>query len=381
MASSDDPAPLTLNVRTLRWKTALPGAGSSSPVVFGDKVFITCFTGAEDAAVVRHLLCLDRSTGKVLWKDAVAAGREDDYRGYLTEHGYASSTPAADADAVYAFFGKSGVHAWGHDGKKLWKADVGSRSDPKGWGSGAAVTLYKDLVIVNASSESRSLRALDRRTGKEVWKAAASGLALAFGTPVVVEDVIVLAVPGELWGLNAATGKLRWYASIAPDGNVAPSVAGGGGLVFAIGGYTGKGTVAVRPGGKGDVTRSHVVWTIRPSSYVPSPVYHDGRLHWIDDEGMAMCVEAATGRTLYRERLPIRGGSGKPVYASLVRAGGHFYAVTRRGGVFVFPVGPKFELTERNAALDDSAFNATSAVADGQLFVRSEKFLYCFHGK
>ncbi|MGL4550464.1 MAG: PQQ-binding-like beta-propeller repeat protein, partial [Gemmataceae bacterium] len=233
-ASCDGPAPLALEDTTLRWKTPLPGPGSSSPVVSGDRVYVTCFTGADDpASLARHVLCLERATGKILWKDAVPAARDDEYRGYLAEHGYASSTPAADADGVYAFFGKSGVHAWDHAGKKLWKAEVGTRSDPKRWGSGTAVTLHRDLVVVNASSESRSVRALDRRTGKEVWKAEASGLALAFGTPVAVGDDLVLAVPGELWGLNGATGKLRWYAAIAPDGNVAPSIAAGGGMVFA----------------------------------------------------------------------------------------------------------------------------------------------------
>ncbi|MGL4554746.1 MAG: PQQ-binding-like beta-propeller repeat protein, partial [Gemmataceae bacterium] len=141
-------------------------------------------------------------------------------------------------------------------------------------------------------------------------------------------------------------------------------------------------TVAVRPGGKGDVTKSNVAWTISLSSYVPSPLFHEGRLHWVDDEGMATCVEAATGAAVYRERLPVRGaGGGKAVYASLVRAGAHLYAVTRRGGVFVLEAGPKFKLARRNAPLDDSAFNATPAASGGQLFLRSEKFAYCFQGK
>lgn len=381
-AASTDAVPLTLDASTLLWKVTLPGPGSSSPVVIGNRVYVTCFTGADTpTSMTRHLLCFDRVTGKPLWKDAVAAVRDDEYRGYITEHGYASSTPVADDAGVYAFFGKSGVHAWDHAGKKRWQAEVGTGSDPKRWGSAAALVLYKDSLIVNAASESRSVRALDRITGKEQWKSAASGLSSSYSTPVVLGDELLLPVPGELWALNATNGKMRWYAAIAPDGNVSPSVAVGGGLVFATGGYTSKGTVAVRPGGKGDVTKSNVVWSIRSSSYVPSPLYYDGRLYWVDDEGMAVCVDATTGDSLYRERLPLRGSTGKAVYASLVRAGKHLYAVTRRGGVFVYPVGAKFNVEQRNPPLDDSAFNATPALAGSQVFLRSDQCLYCFQSK
>jgi outer membrane protein assembly factor BamB len=381
------------DAKNLRWKAALPGPGSSSPVVIGERVFVTCYTGygasADDPGdpknLVRHLLCLGRADGRVLWSADVPATRpEDPYRGYLTEHGYASGTPASDGTAVYVFFGKSGVLAYDLDGKRLWQTGVGTESDNRRWGSGSSPVLYKNTVIVNAASESRSVRALDKTTGKQVWKAEAEGLDLSFGTPALVElpsgrAELALAVPGELWGLNPDTGKLFWHADVRMSGNVAPSAVAHNGVVYATGGFDGRGSVAVRAGGKGDVTRSHVVWSARESSYVPSPLVADGRLHWVDDTGMAACLDAATGKVIYRERLPARGDAagGKAVYASVVLAGDKLIAVTRTAGAFVLAAGPKFRVVAANRLSDDSDFNASPAVADGELFLRSNQAIYC----
>src|SRR5947209_18539583 len=250
------------DAKNLRWKAALPGPGSSSPVVVGGRVFVTCYTGygtsADDPGdpkqLTRHLLCLSRADGRTLWSAAVPAARpEDPYRGYLTEHGYASGTPASDGEAVYVFFGKSGVLAFDLNGKRLWQTSVGTESDQRRWGSGSSPVLYKTTVIVNAASESRSVRALDKATGKQVWKAEAEGLDLSFGTPALVElpggrTELALAVPGELWGLNPDTGKLLWHAAVRMAGNVAPSAVAHDGVVYATGGFDGRGTVAVLAG-------------------------------------------------------------------------------------------------------------------------------------
>ena len=385
------------DTKNLRWKTALPGRGSSSPIISGERVFVTCYSGYGDGTegssvdkLRRHLLCLDRSSGKILWDQAVAAELpEDPYFGYLTEHGYASSTPVTDGQRVYVFFGKTGMLAFDLTGKQLWKVNVGKESSNRRWGSGASPLLYKNLVIVNAAEESRSVRALDMLTGKEVWKAESDSLELSFSTPALVDGGggrtdLMVAVPGQIWALNPDTGKTRCYADTGIGGNLSPSVVAGDGLIFVTGGFPQQGTVAIRCGGKGNVTQSNVVWSSEVASYVPSPVVHGGNLYFVSDQGFATCMEAKTGKVLHRERLPgftpgARGG--KPVYASTLLVGKHLYAVSRRKGTFVLDATPQMPVVAQNTfAGDDSDFNGTPAICGNQLFLRSNRFLYCVGG-
>jgi len=180
------------------------------------------------------------------------------------------------------------------------------------------------------------------------------------------------------------TGKLKWYAATRLSGNVAPSPVAQAGVVYVMGGYPEQQTAAIRAGGKGDVTASHILWTSRDSSYVPSPVLHEGCLYWVSDQGIANCVEAATGKSLYRERLPRAGGAGagKPFYASIVLGGERLYAVSRTGGTYVLPAKPAFEVLAHNQfASDESDFNASPAIRDGQLFLRSNRFIYCIEAE
>src|SRR5438093_3572197 len=223
--SDDAKPPATWSeAKNLKWKTKLPGPGTSSPLILGDKVFVTSYSGygvesgggkAED--LKRQLVCVERGSGKILWsKDVAADMPEDPYRGFLADHGYASSTPATDGENIFAFFGKTGVVAFDLEGKQLWKVNVGKESGRMRWGSGASPIVYKNVVIVNAAEESESLRALDKKTGKQVWKAEASGLASSWATPVLVDvpggkTELAVAVPEEIWGLDPQTGKFLWY--------------------------------------------------------------------------------------------------------------------------------------------------------------------------
>ncbi|MFM7206206.1 MAG: PQQ-binding-like beta-propeller repeat protein [Planctomycetaceae bacterium] len=375
----------------LLWQAALPGPGSSSPVVHGDDVFVTCYSGygtpgaaGEPATLVRHLLCIDRTTGGERWRrDVPAELPEDAYEGFLTEHGYASSTPVVDADAVYAFFGKSGVIAFDRGGGELWRAAVGRESSNRRWGSAASLIRHGDLVIVNASEESQSIRGLDRRTGREVWKAEAAALELAYGTPAIASladgrDDLVVAVPSEIWGLDPGTGKIRWYATHALTGNLSPSVIVDGDVAYVFGGFRSAGSLAVRAGGSGDVTKSHVLWTSKASSYVATPLLHAGHLYWIDDRGQAFCSDATTGVQVYRSRVAEITGGGRPVYASPVLSGGRIYVVTRWNGTLVLPAEPRFEVLACNRfAGDDSDASGTPAIVDGRLYLRSGRFLRC----
>jgi len=394
--SSDKNPPMKWSdSENLKWKTALPGPGSSSPIVWGDRVFVTCYSGygvsrrsaGSMSDLKRHLLCIDRTSGKILWTKTVASTvREDSYRGYISEHGYASHTPVTDGKTVFVFFGKSGAMAFDFDGKQLWKTSLGTMSGSKGWGSAASPILYKDTVIINASDEGRKIVALDKKTGAEKWKAAADSTDLTYNTPLIVKvsdtrKDLVFAVPEEVWGLNPDTGKLRWYAEMAPNGNISPSVVADGATVFATGGYLVKGTVAVKAGGKGNVTKSHKRWASGDSSYVPSPIVRNGYLYWVNESGLVYCLSDKTGKRVYRQKLTRPGGRSIPsrsVYASIVEIAGNFYAVTRKCGTFILAAAPKFrQIAVNQFASDASDFNASPAVSDSQLFIRSNKYIYC----
>ena len=195
--------------KNLKCNATLPGPGTSSPLIVGDRILTTCYTGYGDGsngrmeALRRHLLAFDRKTGKPLWQQTVkAAMPEDDYRGYLTEHGYASHTPTSDGKSVYAFFGKSGVHAYDLNGKKKWSKEVGRFSNNRRWGSAASLMLYDGKLIVNAADEARAILALNPADGSEIWKAPGDGLKLAFGTPIVVDHEgrksLLIGLPNEV---------------------------------------------------------------------------------------------------------------------------------------------------------------------------------------
>ena len=385
--------------KNLKWKTSLPGPGSSSPIVWGRHVFVTCYSGyglsrdnpGDIEELVRHLLCIDRESGKVVWTRSVKAEMpEDAFAGMgVPEHGYASNTPATDGERLFVFFGKTGVLAFDLDGKQLWQVGVGKESSNRRWGSSASLTLYKDMVIVNASEESQSIRGLDKATGKEVWKAEAASLELSYGTPLLIPlagggKELVIGVPYEVWGLNPDTGKLRWYAETDLGGNVSPSPVAAGGIVYVFGGYPRTSSVAIRTGGKGDVTDTHTVWASKDSSYIPSPVVHQGRLYWVSDQGITYCADAKTGETIGRKRLSRTSGGrgGKPFYASIVLAGDKLISVSRRGGTYVLDAKPELEqLAHNQFESDESDFNASPAISNGQLFLRSNRYLYCVEAK
>ena len=386
------------------WKAEMPGPGSSSPIVLGDKVFVTCWTGYGDkegandsSKLTRHLICLSRADGKVLWDSAVPSTVEEDpWQGFITEHGYATHTPVTDGERVYVFFGKSGALAFDLDGKKLWQTSCGTGSGRMRWGSGASPILVGDLLIVNASDESQAIVGLDKKTGEVKWRAEGE-FGMAYGTPNVWqhegETDVVVAVPQELWGINPATGKLRWYATHGLSGNVSPSLVPGGDTVYVFGGYPSTRSTAIKLGGKGDITANAIQWESGTSSYVPTPILKDGHLYVVNDQGFATCIDAKTGADVYRERV-IQGssgggatgggrrGGGKPFYASPVLIGDKLVCVSRKNGTFILAAKPKFEVVSTNVlSLDGSQFNATPAVSGDLLLLRSDKAVYCIGTK
>jgi outer membrane protein assembly factor BamB len=371
--------------QNLVWKIDLPGPGSSSPVVWGDKVFVTCYTGyginqrspGDPADLRRHLICVDRKAGKVLWdKEVKAKLPESPFAGrYITQHGYASSTPATDGERVYVFHGKSGVFAYDFEGKELWQADVGSGTHD--WGSATSPLLYKDFVIVNAAIESESLVALNKKTGKEEWRT--DGLRSCWASPALVEvpdkkPELVMSLPNTMRGFDPETGKELWKCDGIRESYLCPTVVSKDGVVYAIGARA-KNAIAVKAGGTGDVTKTNLLWTKSVGSNVVSPAVLGEHLYWVNEDGMAYCLKTKDGEQVYAERL--KGGA----YAAVAIADGKIYAVTKKGGTFVLAAAPKFEQLANNTFSDDSIFNASLAVSQGQLFLRSNKSLYCIGKK
>ena len=409
--------------KNLQWKAELPGAGSSSPIVVGERVFVTCWSGYMDRKgpgslenLKRHLICFDRKTGKELWnKDVKAKLPEDTMRGMFAENGYATHTPVSDGEVVIAFFGKSGVHAYDMEGKKLWEANVGSDLDRRGWGSASSPILHKNLVIVTASVENHALVALDKKTGKEVWKEEAEGFGSTWGTPILVEvddhTELVIGVPYEFWALNPDNGKLLWYCETLGTNSMCSSVVAKDGVVYGIEtGPGGGGVIAVKAGGKGDVTKSHVLWRGSDRSRVGTPLIHDQKMYFVNG-GVVGCLDAKTGKRVYQGRLsggtpasatrgggggqqPGRPGGSRPGggrsrggrggygggqdYSSAIIADGKLFYARRSGDVFVVKLGDEFEqLAVNRFESSQGDFNAAPAVSDGQLFIRSSMTLYC----
>jgi outer membrane protein assembly factor BamB len=369
------------------WKAALPGPGSSSPVVVGGKIYLTCYTGyglskdnpgnLQDLRL--HVLCVDGASGKILWDKDTRMGPVQRYGGFAALHGYASSTPAADERAVYVFLGATGVFALDHSGKPLWKQQVGRNTH--GWGSGASPVLVGDVLVVNASVESGSLYGLDKKTGRVLWKQG--GMTMAWDTPAAVKandrTEVVISVRGQVKAFDPETGRPLWTASGIND-YICPSIVSHEGVVYSIGGRKNT-ALAIKAGGSGNVSGTHTVWEINKGSNVSSPVYWQGNLYWAhESRGVVYGVNAANGEVLYEQRLQPRPGI---IYSSPLLSDGRVYYVSRENGTYVVDAGAQYEQLARNVIQGDgSPFNASPApLKGGRLLLRSDKALYCLGSK
>ncbi|MCA9059939.1 MAG: PQQ-binding-like beta-propeller repeat protein [Planctomycetaceae bacterium] len=365
----------------IAWQKELPGPGASSPIVFHDSIYLTCYSGyfvpgqpvGNPENLKRHLMCLDRTHGTIRWNVTVPALLPEEKS--IRDHGFAANTPSADESGVYCFFGKTGVLKFDHNGNELWKTSVGTKTH--GWGTAASPLLYQDLVIINASVESESLVALNRNTGKIVWQA--DNIREAWNTPVIVrntsdQDELVVATHGTIRSYEPLTGKLLWTCATDIQWYMVPGIVTDNGVVYSLGGRSGTAGLAVRAGGQGDVTETHRLWTSQKGSNVSSPVLHDGHLYWMNENsGMAFCAELASGEIVYQERVNRIG----QIYSSPLLADGRIYYLSRDGRTIVVPAEPRFEILADNDLRDGSLFNGSFAVDDHRLLVRSDRSLYC----
>ncbi len=369
------------DTENVAWKTALPGHGSSSPVVRGGYVYLTAYSGygldfqkpGNIADLRLHTLCLDLETGKIVWDESIEASeheQEADQR--IVEHGYASPTPTVDDQAVYAAFGPSGLVAYDLKGKKLWQRSVGTKT--KGFGAASSPILYKDLVIINASIEDQAAYGLNKKTGEVVWRK--EDIRETWTTPSLVvlpngSTELVINQKNWILGLEPETGQELWRCQGIED-YVVPCVVVVGDMLYCSGGRQNR-TVAVRAGGRGDVTATHKIWEIVAGANVTSPLYHDGHLYWSHDKSMALCVKASDGQEVFRKRL----ATSARIYASVVLAGDRLLMTTRDSGVIMLAAEPNFrELGVNRLGSASESFNATPAIVGNSVLIRSDQFLY-----
>lgn len=365
--------------KNIRWKVDLPGPGNSTPIVWGDRIFLT---QALDGGKRRALIAFHRADGKKLWQQEVPCDVKETTH---PQNPPCSASPVTDGQAVYAHFASGGTLACDLDGKKLWHRDFGPVLHK--WGNGSSPVLYKDLVIVfQGPGEPTFLTALDKHTGKTIWKvdekAINSPIFGCWSTPVLVRagqrDELILPLPGDRVGgdgefkaYDPATGKELWRCKgLGTEIYAMPVVSPTGDLVVGISGHNGP-LMGVRTGGSGDVTQTHRAWrqAEKNPQRVGSAVMHDGRLYIANAPGTVDCLDAKTGETIWKERL------GGTLWGSMFLADGKLYVTNLEGQTFVLAAGSKFQLLGRNEIKE--ATYAALAASNGVLFLRTYKHLYC----
>jgi len=377
---SRDAAPLKWSpTENVRWKTPLPGPGMSSPIVWGDRVFVTQSLDREGRQ--RALLCFDRKDGRQLWQGLTAY--EEKESTYDSEPHYASATPATDGQRVVASFGSAGVVCYDFAGKELWRRDLGKAEQI--WGNASSPVIWGDLVFLNFGPGERTfLVAMDKKTGRDVWKVDQPG---AYGkaptewmgswsTPVIARigsrDELIMTWPEAAKAYNPRTGQLLWSCGglgklVYTSPLVTPEV------VVAMGGFTGP-MLAVKPGGSGDVTETHRLWRVEKSPQrIGSGVIVGEHVYVVNENGVAQCIELKTGKSLWEERAAGRS------WGSIVHAGGRLYLTDQKGETLVLAAKPQFEVLSRNPLNERS--QSSPAVSDGEIFIRTYQHLWCLSDK
>lgn len=399
---SADP-PTTWDEKTnIKWKIDLPGRGSATPAIWGDKVFVLTAVETDRVAKPDELpkldpkfetrttrptkffafwvLCYDLNTGKELWK--TKATEAVPHEGHHETHSYAAGSPAVDAERVYASFGSFGTFAFDHAGKEIWRADFGRLNTRLGWGEAVSPVVYKDTVLLNLDQEANSkLVALDAATGKPKWETPREEKS-TWTTPFVVEHgkttQVLMNGTGRARAYNLGDGKELWAVG-GMTGNAIPSAVAADGVAYLVSGYRGAAAVAVPLDSKGDLgAEGKGNWRYgKGTPYVPSPVLFDGKLYFTaGNTGTLTVLDAKTGKPLLEaEKLP----KLTSVYASPLVAGGRLYVVGRDGTTVVLSATDKPEVLATNK-LDDT-LDASPVAVGSTLLLRGHKHLYAIETK
>jgi len=354
------------------WKVPIPGRGYSSPIVWGDRIFLTT---CEEKKLERLLLCLDRRDGKTLWQQVVLKAPLERINNL---NSYASSTPATDGKFVWVPFQDRDtmfVACYDFEGKLVWSQRPGKFTAQHGFCS--SPTLYKDLVILNGDQDGPAyIVALDKMTGAERWRADRPNKVRSYVPPVVFDAAgkkqLILSGSKCVASYDPDTGKQIWIVD-GPTEQFVASLVQTDGVFFLTGGFPELHLLGIRPDGEGNVTKSHVIWHERKNqktvSYVPSPIAYDNWFFLVSDGGTASCLEAKTGQYVWSERL------GRHHSASVVLADALIYFLDDDGQTFVVKAAPKLEVVSKNP-LGETCF-ASPAISRGRLYIRSTKHLYC----
>jgi len=384
------------------WKTPIPGLAVSSPIVWGDRVFVSTAVSSDPDQKIRtglygdvepvndkskhswHLLALDKATGKLLWDKTATEGIPKAKR--HTKSSQANSTPVTDGKVVIVSFGSEGLYAYDFSGKELWKKDLGILNagwffDPDyEWGFGSSPIIYKNLVILQADIQRGSfIAAFDTATGKEVWRTDRDEIP-SWSTPTIFESggkaELVTQAKTFTRGYDPMTGKELWRYSGNSEITIPTPIVGGGMVVITNGYSPVQPIVALKPGASGDITlkgdetkNASIAWsTKRGGPYIPTPLIYGDQLYVLVNNGVLAAYKLATGERLYQQRL---GGTGGSFSASLVAADGKIYCTSEDGDVFVVEAGPAYKELSKNSV--GEVLMATPAISDGLIIFRGSK--------
>lgn len=377
--------------RNIAWKTPLPGRSASTPIVWGGRVFLTAQRGEGPIAydfdeeapesepdnfeVQLSILCHAAADGRLLWEreapnDLLVPTRD--------RHNLATPSCVTDGERVYAWFGNGSLTCFDFAGNVIWRRHLGREFAPLtiDWGHGSSPTIYNDSLILLCDHEPASyILAVNKRTGETVWKADRDP-GRSYTTPIFVKvggrDEMIVNAAKRIDAFDPRSGEFLWTAR-GLRSVVVPTPVAAHGMVYTYGGAYNAPMMAIRPGGRGDVTETHVVWRKKNEGpYVPSPLCVGDDLFTVGDNGFASCYDARSGKLIWRERL---GGnfSSSPVFAD-----GNIYVISEWGETVVFAASRDFNLVSRNP-LDEPTL-ASLAVSDGRIFIRTEKNLYGIGG-
>jgi outer membrane protein assembly factor BamB len=385
------------DTKNVKWKIEIPGRGFSTPIIWGDRMYLTTAiptgntvpttaapdsrTGGGSGAGQEHrlvLMCLNKTTGKTIWERVVKTTIP--HEGYHRMYGsFASNSPITDGKYVYAFFGSRGVYCFTLGGKPVWEKDLGVQMKIRlQFGEGGAPTLAGDHLILTFDHEVDSfIVALNKNTGKEVWRAKRDEPS-AWSTPLVIREKarnqVIVSATKKVRSYDAKDGKLIWECA-GLGVNVIPAPVVQNDIVYAMSGFREPKLMAIRLGREGDLSGTDaVLWSqTRGTSYTPSPVLHENKLYTLTDNAMLSCFNATTGEPYYHQkRLP----TADNFKASPVGAGDKLYLASESGVVTVVKMGEQFEILAENK-FEDHFFVSSPVIVNGELFLRSRSHLFC----
>ncbi len=421
VAPRGNPPTAWSETNNVKWKVRIPGNGTATPIIWENKVFVQTAVlaskKAEAAAIARPvpqvfgapapsepgrrrpggpgggmrsekptapyqfvLLALDRETGKTLWQKV--AREEIPHEGHHPDHGFSSHSPITDGSHIYSYFGSRGLHCYDLDGNLKWEKDFGRMQTKNSFGEGSSPALSGKTLVINWDHEGADfIVALDKDSGQELWRQPREE-ETSWATPLIVEHAgkaqVITSATRKIRSYDLATGKQLWECG-GMSANVIPTPVARDGVVYPISGFRSYALLAIKLGGMGDLTDSDAIsWKLnRGTPYVPSPMLYGNRLYFYsNNNGILSCLDAKTGKALIdMERVESLPG----VYASPVGAADHIYLVGRNGTSVVIRNSDKLETISINRLQEK--FDASPAIAGGELFLRGHDYLYCIAEK